>query len=488
MAAYDLIIKGGTVATAADTFDADIGVKDGRVAALADDLNGADTVIDARGKLVLPGGIDSHCHIAQISSTGLDTADDFESGTRSAMCGGTTTIIPFAAQHRGQSLRQVVTDYHARAEGKAHVDYAFHLIVSDPTPQVLGQELPALIKDGYTSFKIYLTYEALKLDDRQVLDVLACARAEGALVMVHAENHDIIGWLTERLLAAGRTAPRYHAVAHAAVAEDEATQRAIALAEIADTPVLIVHVSARRAMEQIAAARARGLRVYGETCPQYLFLTADDLDRPGFEGAKYVCSPPPREAANQDHIWRGLANGTFQVVSSDHAPYCFAGADGKRAAGADAAFDKVANGVPGLEVRLPLLFSEGVGGGRLTLNRFVDLAATAAAKLYGLYPRKGTIAVGSDADIAIWDPEKEVTIRQEMLHDNMDYTPYEGRRVTGWPVVTLSRGEVVWRDGEVIGSPGRGRFLPCDPPDAARPLGRAVHGFDPAAGTMAGDD
>ncbi len=484
MAAYDLIIKGGTIATAADTFEADIGVRDGRIAALAEALFGADELIDARGKLVLPGGIDSHCHIAQKSSLGLETADDFESGSRSAMCGGTTTIIPFAAQHRGQSLRQVVTEYHARAEGKAYVDYAFHLIISDPTEQVLGQELPALIKDGYTSFKIYLTYDALKLDDRQVLDVLACARSEGALVMVHAENHDIIGWLPEKLLAAGRSAPQDHAVAHAAAAEGEATQRAIALSEIADTPLLIVHVSAREAMEQIAAATARGLRVYGETCPQYLFLTADDLDRPGFEGAKYVCSPPPRDAANQDHIWRGLANGAFQVFSSDHAPYRYADPDGKQARGMETPFNKVANGVPGLEVRLPMLFSEGVGKGRISLNRFVDVASTAAAKLYGLYPRKGTIAVGGDADIAIWDPEMAVTIRQELLHDNMDYTPYEGRQVTGWPVQTLSRGAVVWRDGEIVGSPGEGRFLPCDLPEAAKPLGRTVHGFDPASGTQ----
>ncbi len=487
MPSYDLIIKGGTLATAADTFAADVGVKDGRIAALADDLDGADEVIDAQGKLVLPGGIDSHCHIAQVSSTGLDTADDFESGTRSAMCGGTTTIIPFAAQHRGQSLRQVVQDYHAKADGKASIDYAFHLIVSDPTPQVLGQELPALIKDGYTSFKIYLTYEALKLDDRQVLEVLACARAEGAMVMVHAENHDIIAWLTEKLIAAGRGAPKYHAVAHAAVAEGEATQRAIALSEIADTPLLIVHVSAREAMEQIAAAQARGLRIYGETCPQYLFLTAADIDRPGFEGAKYVCSPPPRDAANQEHIWRGLANGVFQVFSSDHAPYRFADPEGKRAHGSNAPFNKVANGVPGLETRLPLLFSEGVGKGRITLNRFVDATATTAAKLYGLYPRKGTLAVGSDADIAIWDPEKKVTISQSMLHDNMDYTPYEGRAVTGWPVLTLSRGEIVWRDGEAVGTPGRGRFLPCDLPEAARPLGRTVHGFDPATGDVGGE-
>jgi dihydropyrimidinase len=488
MAAFDLIVKGGTVATAADTFVADLGVKDGRIVALADNLTGAEEVVDARGKLVLPGGIDSHCHIAQLSSSGLETADDFESGTRSALCGGTTTIIPFAAQHKGQSLRQVVADYHARADGKAYVDYAFHLIVSDPTAQVLGQELPALIKDGYTSFKIYLTYDALKLDDRQVLEVLACARAEGAMVMVHAENHDIIGWLTERLLAAGRGAPRYHALAHAVAAEREATHRAIALSEIADTPILIVHVSAAEAMAQIAAARDRGLRIYAETCPQYLFLTADDLDRPGFEGAKYVCSPPPRDAANQEHIWRGLANGVFQVVSSDHAPYRYGGPDGKQAHGAGAPFDQVANGVPGLEVRMPLLFSEGVGTGRLTLNRFVEVTATAAARLYGLYPRKGTIAVGADADIAVWDPDKTVTISHELLHDNMDYTPYQGRAVTGWPFLTLSRGQAVWRDGQVVGAPGRGRFLPCDLPASTKPPGHKVHGFDPATGAVAAED
>ncbi len=472
MAAYDLVIKGGTVATAGDTVTADVAIRDGRIVALAEDLNGGSEVIDARGKLVLPGGVDSHCHVAQVSSGGLETADDFESGTRSAMCGGTTTIIPFAAQHRGQSLRQVVKDYHARAEGKAHVDYAFHLIISDPNEQVLGQELPALIHDGYTSFKIYLTYESLKLDDRQVLEVLACARSEGAMVMVHAENHDIIGWLTEKLIASGRAAPKYHAVAHAAVGEGEATQRAIALSEITDTPLLIVHVSAREAMEQIAAARSRGLRVYGETCPQYLFLTADDLDRPGFEGAKYICSPPPRDASNQVHIWNGIANGLFEVVSSDHAPYRFTGPDGKQSAGTEADFHKVANGVPGLEVRLPLLFSEGVGKGRISLNRFVEVASTAAAKLYGLYPRKGTIAVGADADIAIWDTERQVTISQSMLHDNMDYTPYEGREVTGWPVTVLSRGEVVWQDGEILSKPGRGAFLPCDKPDPARPKGQ----------------
>jgi dihydropyrimidinase len=426
---------------------------------------------------VLPGGIDSHCHIAQLSSTGIMTADDFESGSRSAACGGTTTIIPFAAQHRGMSLRQVVSDYHRQAEGKAIIDYAFHLIVSDPTEQVLGQELPALIRDGYTSFKIYTTYDALKLDDRQVLEVLALARREGAMVMVHAENHDAIVFLTEKLLAAGKREPKYHAVAHAKIAEREATHRAISLAELVDQPILIVHVSGGEAIEQIRWAQARGLKVYAETCPQYLFLSEEDLDKEGLEGAKCMCSPPPRDKANQELVWRGLETGVFEVFSSDHAPYRM-DASGKLRAGPAPHFKQIGNGVPGLEVRLPLLYSEGVRKGRLTLEKFVALTSTNAAKLYGLYPRKGTIAIGTDADIAIWDPEREVTISQAMLHDAMDYTPYEGMRVTGWPVITLSRGEVVWADGEVKGEPGRGQFLPCDVPPATKARGKLPHGID----------
>ena len=469
---YDLVIRGGTVATAADTVACDVGIRDGRVIALAEGLGPGADEIDATGKLVLPGGVDSHCHIDQPSSMGATTADDFRSGSISAACGGTTCIIPFAAQHRGQSLRAVVEDYHARARGKAVIDYAFHLIVSDPTEQVLGQELPALIKDGYTSFKIYMTYDALKLDDRQILDVLAAARREGAMVMVHAENHDVIAWLTERLIGAGRSAPQFHAVAHAAQAEREATHRAITLAEIVDLPILIVHVSARAAMEEIRAAKARGLRLYAETCPQYLFLTAADLDREGFEGAKYVCSPPPRDAANQEFVWRGLEGGVFDVFSSDHAPYRYDDPEGKQMHGKGAPFNRIANGVPGLEIRMPMLFSAGVGTGRIGLNRFVDLCCTRPAKLYGLYPRKGSIAVGGDADIAIWNPELKVTISQDMLHDNLDYTPYEGRVVTGWPVTTLSRGTVVWDKGAVLGEPGRGQFLRCDLPAAAHPLGR----------------
>jgi dihydropyrimidinase len=477
---FDLVIRNGTVATAADVFAADVGVKDGKVAALAARLPEGAREIDASGKLVLPGGVDSHCHIAQLSSNGIMTADDFETGSRSAACGGTTTVIPFAAQHRGMSLRQVVADYHRQAEGKAIIDYAFHLIVSDPTEQVLGQELPALIRDGYTSFKIYTTYDALKLNDRQILEVLALARREGAMVMVHAENHDAIAFLAEKLLAAGRTQPKYHAVAHAAIAEREATHRAISLAEIVDVPILVVHVSGGEAIEQIRWAQARGLKVYAETCPQYLFLTEDDLDKEGMAGAKCMCSPPPRDKANQELVWRGLETGLFEVFSSDHAPYRM-DSSGKLRAGAAPHFKQIGNGVPGLEVRLPLLYSEGVRTGRLALEKFVALTATNAAKLYGLYPRKGTIAIGSDADIAIWDPDREVTIAQSMLHDAMDYTPYEGMRVTGWPVITLSRGETVWDDGEAKGKPGRGQFLPCDAPPAARPLGRLPHGFDAAS-------
>ena len=483
MAEFDLVIRNGTAATAADVFSADIGVSGGRIAALGASLGKGREEIDARGKLVLPGGIDSHVHIAQVSSIGIPTADDFLSGSRSAAAGGTTTLIPFAAQHRGQSLRKVVEDYHAQAEGKAIVDYAFHLIISDPSPEVLGQELPALIRDGYTSFKIYLTYDMLKLSDRETLEVLSLARREGAMVMIHAENHDVIAFLTERLLAAGHSAPKFHATAHAALAEREATHRAISLAELIDVPVLIVHVSAREAIDQIAWARNRGLKIYAETCPQYLFLTEDDLDKPGIEGARCMCSPPPRDKANQEFVWRGLEAGIFDVFSSDHAPYRM-DASGKLHAGASPPFKKIGNGVPGIEVRLPLLFSEGVRAGRIDLARFVALSSTTAAKLYGLYPRKGTIAVGSDADIAIWEPELPVTIRQEIMHDAMDYTPYEGRKITGWPVTTISRGEVVWGDGEVTGTAGRGQFLRCELPAPAKPRGRLPINYDPTASRL----
>jgi dihydropyrimidinase len=470
---FDLVIRNGTVATAADTFEADVGIKDGVVAMLGRGLGPGAREIDAKAKLVLPGGIDSHCHLEQRSSAGVVCADDFYSGTVAAAFGGTTTVIPFAAQHRGQSLRQVVQEYHEAARPKAVIDYAFHLIISDPSEQVMGQELPALIRDGYTSFKVYMTYDLLALNDGQMLDILALARREGALVMVHAENHEMIKWLTSRLLERGLGAPRWHAVSHARVAEGEATNRAVALSQLLDVPILIVHVSAAEAIAVIRNAQTNGLKIYGETCPQYLFLTADDIAKPGVEGAKFCCSPPPRDHAAQEAVWAGLENGTFQVFSSDHAPYRF-DASGKLPHGERTTFKEIANGVPGIELRLPLLFSEGVQRGRLDLNRFVALSAANHARLYGLYPRKGTIAVGSDADIAIWDPERETTVTAGLLHDNVGYTPYEGRKLKGWPVTVLSRGRVVVEDGRLLVDRGSGAFLPCALSRAAKPRGAAV--------------
>jgi dihydropyrimidinase len=464
MAEFDMVIRNAVVGTAADIFPAEIGISDGVITALGRRLGPARRDLDAGGRYVLPGGIDTHCHFDQPMRDTVTLADDFLSGTVSAAHGGTTTVVPFACQLQGQSVRAAVEDYHRRAADKPVIDYAFHLILSDPTESVLRDELPALIREGYSSFKIYMTYETLKLDDRQIISVLALARAEGALVMVHAENSDCIAWLTAELEKAGKTRPYFHAVSRPLAVEREGTHRAITMSEIVDVPILLVHVSGADAVEQIRWARGRGLRILAETCPQYLVLTSDHLDQPGFEGAKYVCSPPPRDAASQEAVWNGLASGVFQVVSSDHAAFRFDDPRGKKRHGLDAPFAKLPNGLPGVETRLPLLFSEGVSKGRIDLPTFVALAATNAAKLYGLYPRKGTIAAGSDADLAIWNKDREVVITNEILHHNCDYTPYEGMRVRGWPEVVISRGEVVVEEGKLLAQPGRGQFLRCDRP------------------------
>jgi dihydropyrimidinase len=455
----DLVVRNAHVATASDTFDADIGIRSGRIEQLGRALGPAAREIDAAGRTVTPGGVDAHCHLDQPMAPPVRMADGFDSGTRSAACGGTTTVIPFAAQQKGQSLRAAVLDYHGRAEGRAHVDYAFHLIVSDPTPQMLAEELPALIAEGYTSFKVYMTYDDMKLDDGQMLDVLEVARRCGAMAMIHAENADCIEWLTRRLEAAGRTAPRFHAQSRPMLVEREATHRAISLSQLVDVPILIVHVSGKEAIEQIRWARGEGLKVFAETCPQYLFLTAEDLGLDdSYQGARCICSPPPRSKANQEVIWQGLADGLFTLFSSDHAPFRFDAAEGKKPGGREAPFRHIPNGIPGLETRMPLLYSQGVLEGRLSISKFVELTATNPAKAYGLHPRKGTIAIGSDADLVIWD-ERETVVRNTALHHNVDYTPYEGRRLRAWPGVTLSRGEVVWDGREFLGRPGHGRFL-----------------------------
>ncbi len=479
---YDLILRNADIATVGDRYQADIGVRDGRIVAIAQALEGeARETIDAAGRLVTPGGVDGHVHLDQPTSDGSRFADDFFTGTRSAACGGTTTVLPFALQFKGHSMQEAVDDYHRRAEGKAVIDYAFHLIVSDPTPDVTQRELPALIEKGYTSFKVYMTYDDLKLGDRQIIEVLAVARKHGAMTMIHAENSDCIAWLTEQLLEAGLTAPRYHSSSRPMAVEREATHRAIAFSELLDTPILIVHVSGREAIEQIHWARGRGLPVFAETCPQYLFLSAEDLgidpDNP-MKGAGCICSPPPRDKANQQFVWNGLSSGLFTILSSDHAPFSMEGPGGKLAGGDEASFDRIPNGVPGIETRLPLLMSEGVLGGRIDVHRFVELTSTHPARLYGLYPRKGTIAVGSDADLVVWDvfePGQERTLTNAMLHHAVDYTPYEGMQLRAWPAITLSRGRTVWSDGVFHAAAGSGEFLPCLRPQVPRnasPIGK----------------
>jgi dihydropyrimidinase len=460
MGDFDLAIRGGTVVTASDVMLCDIGIKDGRITALADSISGAMSEIDATGLLVMPGGIDSHVHLCQ-NSPGIRMADDFVSGSMAAVAGGNTTIIPFATQPRGASLRDSVTQYQKLAEGNCIADYGIHLIITDPTPSILGQELPALVADGYTSFKVFMTYDDMVLNDRQLLDVFDVARREKALVMVHCEGYDSIKFMTERLEAAGRTAPYYHGKSRPELVEREAAHRAISHAELVDVPIMIVHVSGRQAMEQIRWAQQRGLKVYGETCPQYISLTEEDMKGNNFDetGGKYVCSPPPRDSAGWDAIWEGLRTGVFQTFSSDHCPFIYDSPEGKLNPKGKQSFRYVPNGIPGVETRLPILFSEGVSKGRITLEQFVALTSTNHAKIYGLYPQKGSIAVGADADLVLWDANRTVTISQSLLHHGSDYTPWEGYEVKGWPVKTILRGNIVFEDGKVLGKPGSGRFL-----------------------------
>lgn len=463
MSEFDTVIRNGTVVTASDTFRCDVGIKDGKIAALSDNLPSGHEEIDAGGKLIMPGGVDAHVHVDQALPGGnLEWADDFASGSRSAAAGGTTTIIPFAHQEPGGSIRDAVQDFHHKAEGNAYVDYAFHTILIDPSEAVL-EELPEMVEKGYASYKMFMTYKGAMISDYQFLDVLTTLRQAGGLPMVHAENNDCIEWLTKLLEKKGLTSPKFHATAHSAIGEREASHRAISLSELADIPILIVHISTAEVVDQLRWARDRGIKIYAETCPQYLFLTADDLDKEGAEGSKCVCTPPPRSVEDQEDLWKGINEGFFDVVSSDHAPFNFEGPNGKREHAEGGWFCHIPNGVPGVATRLPLLFNGGVSEGRIDLNTFVAIASTNAAKHYGIYPQKGTIAIGSDADITIWDPEREVTIKNEMLYHAVDHTPYEGFKAKGWPITTMCRGKIVCQDGQITGEPGYGQFLPERP-------------------------
>ena len=448
------LIKNGTVVTATDLYKGDVLVEDEKIAVIGTSLDmHADTIIDAGGKYVLPGGIDVHTHL-DMPFGGATSADDFESGTTAAAFGGTTSIVDFAIQYKGQTLHHAWESWMKKAEGKAVVDYGFHMIMTDMNDQV-EQEMDALVRQGVTSFKLFMAYRGVfMLDDGSIFRALLRTGQNGGMICMHAENGDVIDVLVRRALAQGHTAPKFHALTRPARAEAEATHRAIALAEIADVPIYIVHLSAAEALEMVTEARDRGLHAYAETCPQYLFLSYDNYEEPDFGGSKYVMSPPLRDAAKRDELWRGLAFNDLQCVSTDHCPFCM---KEKRLGEND--FSKIPNGAPGIETRMSLVYDGGVRPGRISLNRFVELTSTSPAKIFGLFPRKGTIAPGSDADIVVFDPRRTITLAAKTLHMKVDCNPYEGRQVTGATDTVLSRGRLVIENGRFVGRAGGGSFL-----------------------------
>jgi dihydropyrimidinase len=450
-----LLIRNGTIVTATDHYRGDILVEGEKISTIGTSLDVvADRTIDAAGKYVLPGGIDVHTHL-DMPFGGTKSADDFESGTRAAAHGGTTTIVDFAIQYKGQTLHHAWETWMKKAEGNAVIDYGFHMIITDLTDQV-EEEMDALVSQGVTSFKLFMAYPGVfMLDDASIFRALLRTGQNGGTICMHAENGGVIDVLVKRALAEGKTAPKYHALTRPARAEGEATHRAIALAEMADVPIYIVHLSAAEALEMVTEARDRGLPAYAETCPQYLFLSYDNYEEPGFDGAKYVMSPPLRPKDTQDRLWRGLAFNDLQAISTDHCPFCM---KEQKTLGQDD-FSKIPNGAPGIETRMSLVYDGGVLPGRISLNRFVELTSTSPAKIFGLFPRKGTIAPGSDADIVVFDPSKKTTLAAKTLHMNVDYNPYEGREVTGAVDTVVSRGRVVIDAGVFTGSAGGGSFL-----------------------------
>ncbi len=450
----ETLIRNGTVVTSSGTARADVLIGEGVIKAIGSDLaeNGA-RVIDASGCYVIPGGIDVHTHL-DTPAFNATTADDFETGTRAAACGGTTSIVDFCQQPHGASLAEALDIWHGKADGKAAIDYGFHIIVSELTESVLA-ELEQLPDQGITSFKLFMAYRGmLYVDDLALVRALDAARRSGALVMVHAENGDAAWFLQQKYVAEGKTAPKYHAETRPPRVEAEATARAIALAEVLDSSVYIVHLTCRESLEEVVRGRMRGVDVLAETCTQYLYTTKEDLDQEGFEGAKYVFTPPARSREDQEALWHALSHRTLELVSSDHSSWNF---KGDKDLGIDD-FSKIPNGAPGIEERMTMVY-QGVVERRISMPQFVDLTATRPAQIFGLFPEKGTLAVGSDADIVIWDPEPERTIRQNDLHHAVDYTLFEGRKVKGAPRTVLLRGEFLVEDGEYRGKAGGGRFL-----------------------------
>ncbi|PLT35432.1 dihydropyrimidinase [Bacillus sp. V5-8f] len=453
------LIKNGTIVTAADTYSADILIENEKITAIGANLNfeGAE-VIDASGFYVFPGGIDPHTHL-EMPFGGTVTKDDFETGTIAAAFGGTTTVIDFCLTEKGKPLKSAIETWHNKSRNKAVIDYGFHLMISEINDDVL-QEIPSVIdEEGITSFKVFMAYKnVFQADDETLFRTLVTAREHGALVMVHAENGDVIDYLTKKALDEGKTEPIYHALTRPPEIEGEATGRAAQLAGLANSQLYVVHVSCEDAVERIIEARNKGFDIWGETCPQYLVLDQSYLEKPNFEGAKYVWSPPLREKRHQNVLWNALKNGQLQTIGSDQCSFDF---KGQKDLGKDD-FTKIPNGGPMIEDRMSILFSEGVTKGRISLNQFVEITSTRAAKLFGLYPQKGTITVGADADIIIFDPVSERTISASTHHMAVDYNAFEGMKVTGEPVSVLSRGQFVIRDKSFVGTPGKGLYLKRD--------------------------
>jgi dihydropyrimidinase len=453
------LVSGGTVVTATDTYTGDVLIEDEKILAVGTSLPiPADKNIDAHGKLVLPGGIDVHTHL-DMPFGGTTSADDFESGTIAAAYGGTTSVVDFAIQYKGQTLHQAWEAWMKKAQGKAAIDYGFHMIVTD-LPESVEKEMDAMVGEGVPSFKLFMAYRGvLMLDDGSIFRAFLRTAANGGTICMHAENGDVIDVLVRRALAEGHTAPKWHALTRPPRAEAEATYRAICLAEMAGVPLYVVHLSAAEALEQITLARDRGLPAYAETCPQYLFLSYSNYEEPGFEGAKYVMSPPLRAQGNEEKLWRGLSGNDLQAISTDHCPFCMK--EQKELGKND--FSKIPNGAPGIETRLHLVHDGGVRKGRITINRFVELTSTSPAKIFGLFPKKGTIAPGSDADIVIFDPAKKHILSAKTHHMRVDYNPYEGREITGKVETVLSRGKVIIENGRFVGKAGAGSFLKRNP-------------------------
>jgi dihydropyrimidinase len=457
---FDTLIRNATIVTATDTYAADIGLADERISAIAAQLpaENAGRVLDASNLLVFPGGIDVHTHL-DMPFGGTTSADDFQTGTTAAAFGGTTTLIDFAIQYKGQTLRHAFDTWMQKAQGKAVTDYAFHCIITDLGSAQL-EEMTQLIREGVTSFKLFMAYPGVfMLDDATIFRAMSQAADHAGFICMHAENGGAIDVIVQKALAEGKRAPKYHALTRPTTAEAEATSRAIALAEMAGSPVYIVHLSCNDALEKVREARDRGLPVFAETCPQYLYLSLENMEAPGFEGAKYVFTPPLREKWHQEKLWQGLTHDHLQVVSTDHCPFCF---KEQKELGKDD-FTKIPNGGPGVEHRLSLIYTGGVHGKRFSANRFVELVATTPAKLFGLYPRKGTIAVGSDADLVLFDPNAEHTISAKTHHMRVDYSMFEGIQVKGMPKTVLSRGRVIIDNNKFTGHPGAGQFLRRQP-------------------------